>query len=90
MTHTEIAQLRKAMGLSQVEFGRLFGVHFMTVSKWERGKDLTPNTYQVALLHEFRRAVEAQRTQVQEQLKHLLVGAGVVTALFFLLQAARK
>jgi DNA-binding transcriptional regulator YiaG len=90
MTPHEIAELRKAMGLSQVEFGRLFGVHFMTVSKWERGKDLTPNAYQLALMHEFGRAVQATRAQVQEQVKNLLVGAGVVAALFFLLQAARK
>ena len=90
MTPEQIAELRRNMGLSQVEFGRLFGVHFMTVSKWERGKNLTPSPYQVALMQEFQRAVEARRAQVQEQVKNLLVGAGVVAALFFLLQAARK
>jgi len=32
-----IAKLRKSKGLSQEEFGKLLGVHKITVSRWERG-----------------------------------------------------
>ena len=88
MTSVEIVDLRKALGLSQVDFARLFDVHFMTVSKWERGI-LTPTPYQVGLMREFRRAADAKRAQVQEELKNMLVGAGVIAALFFLLQSAK-
>jgi len=89
MTHLEIFGLRKALGLSQIEFALLFDVHFMTVSKWERGI-LHPTPYQVALMHEFLRALEAKQVEVQKQVKHLLVGAGVIAAIFFLLQSANK
>jgi len=33
MSPEEIALLRRDLGLSQVQFGELFGAHFMTVSK---------------------------------------------------------
>ncbi len=89
MISSEIAYLRRALGLSQVEFARLFGVHFMTVSKWERGI-VSPTAYQVALMHEFRRATEVEQAKVNEQLKNLLVGAGVIAALFFLLKSAKE
>lgn len=89
MTAAEIADLRKILGLSQVEFGRLFDIHFMTVSKWERGI-LKPSPYQVALMRQFHRTAEAQQLKVQQELKNLLVGAGVVAALFFLLRSAGK
>ena len=38
MKADEIKQLRKRLGLSQAKFGRVLGVHAMTVSRWERGK----------------------------------------------------
>ncbi|MGA7178348.1 MAG: hypothetical protein WBX11_02005 [Thiobacillaceae bacterium] len=88
MNQTQIANLRKTMALSQADFGRLFDVHFMTVSKWERGV-LVPTPYQIALMQEFARAVEMRRAEVQQELKQLLVGAGVIAALFFLLNAAK-
>lgn len=89
MTPSEIANLRRALGLSQVEFARLFDVHFMTVSKWERGL-VSPTPYQVALMHEFRRATETQQVKVNEQLKNLLVSAGVIAAVYFLLKSAKE
>lgn len=33
-----IAKLRKSKGLNQEEFGKLLGVHKITVSRWERGE----------------------------------------------------
>ena len=84
MQAPQIADLRRALGLSQVEFGQLFGAHSMTVSKWERGV-LKPTAYQIALMHQFQATADAQKEQAQEQVKNLLVGAGVVAALVWLL-----
>ncbi|UUZ62223.1 helix-turn-helix domain-containing protein [Polaromonas sp. P1-6] len=84
MQAAEITSLRRSLGLSQIEFGQLFGVHFMTVSKWERGL-LKPTAYQVALMNQFQATADAQKEQAQEQVKNLLIGAGVVAALVWLL-----
>lgn len=83
MTPQAIAELRKDMGLSQSEFAQLFGAHFMTISKWER--DVTaPTAYQMALLEHFQKVVGEKKKQGSEELKKLLVGAGVVAALAWL------
>jgi len=82
-----IPALRKALGLSQVEFGQLFGVHFMTVSKWERGV-AAPSAYQVALMQQFARAASAKKQQMQDEVKQTLVGLGVTAALLLLLTTA--
>jgi putative transcriptional regulator len=84
MQTTEITSLRRSLGLSQVEFGQLFGAHSMTVSKWERGV-LKPTGYQVALMRQFQTTADAQKDLAQEQVKNLLIGAGVVAALVWLL-----
>lgn len=84
MQATEIAILRRSLGLSQVEFGQLFDAHSMTVSKWERGV-LRPTAYQIALMRQFQATVNAKQDQAREQVKNLLVGAGVVAALVWLL-----
>lgn len=84
MQANEITSLRHSLGLSQVEFGQLFGAHSMTVSKWERGL-LKPTAYQVALLHQFHVTADTRKEQAQEQVKNLLIGAGVVAALVWLL-----
>ena len=89
MTPEQILALRTALGLSQVQFAQLFGVHFMTVSKWERGV-VAPSTYQGALMNQFAQTAAAKQQQAQEQVKSLLVGAGVVAALVWLLTAASK
>ena len=82
----EILHLRTDLGLSQIQFGQLFGVHFMTVSKWERGV-LSPNTYQLALMDQFRKTANAKKAEAQEQLGKILVGAGLIAALAWLLAA---
>lgn len=84
MQTTEISALRRSLGLSQVEFGQLFDAHSMTVSKWERGV-LRPTAYQIALMRQFQVTADAQKDQAREQVKNLLVGAGVVAALVWLL-----
>jgi DNA-binding transcriptional regulator YiaG len=87
MTPHQILQLRTTLGLSQVQFAQLFGVHFMTVSKWERGL-LLPSAYQLALLNQFALTSAAKQDEAKERVKNLLVGAGVVAALLFLLSNA--
>jgi putative transcriptional regulator len=89
MTPAAIAAIRKALGLSQVEFGQLFGAHFMTISKWERGL-AKPSPYQIALMEQFARTAQAKQAEAQEEVKKLLIGAGVVAALIWLLTAAKK
>lgn len=84
MEAAEIVSLRRALGLSQGQFGQLFGAHAMTVSKWERGL-LLPSAYQQALMAQFRQTADKQQALAQEQVKKLLVGAGVVAALIWLL-----
>ncbi|HYL87709.1 MAG TPA: hypothetical protein VEU32_02965 [Burkholderiales bacterium] len=81
-----IFQLRSDLGLSQVQFGQLFGAHFMTVSKWERGL-LSPSDYQWALMEQFRKTADQKKAQALQELGKILVGAGVVAALVFLLGA---
>lgn len=85
MQTSQISSLRRSLGLSQVEFGQLFGVHSMTVSKWERGV-LRPTGYQIALLQQFQATADARKGHAQEQVKNLLIGAGVVAALVWLLR----
>lgn len=86
MDSTAIARLRSELGLSQVEFGQLFGTHFMTVSKWERGL-LHPTAYQMVLMDQFRKTVDHKKALAHEEVKKLLVGAGVIAALVWLLGA---
>jgi putative transcriptional regulator len=83
----DIPTLRQSLGLSQTEFGQLFGVHAMTVSKWERGI-ATPSAYQFALMREFEIAAAAQKQRLKHDLKQVLVGIGAVAALRLLLTSA--
>ena len=89
MAPNQILALRTALGLSQVQFAQLFGVHFMTISKWERGV-VAPSPYQTALMSQFAQTAAARQQQAQEVVKNLLVGAGVVAALAWLLNTAIK
>lgn len=86
MNQEAIANLRKRLGLNQMEFGNLFGVHPMTVSKWERGT-LFPNHYQLALMQEFAEA--ARSKEVRDTIGAVLVGAGIAAALYLLLKHSR-
>jgi len=83
----ESSELRKVLNLSQAQFGNLFGVHAMTVSKWERGV-LTPTDYQKALMAEFIKA--SKEKEVRETVGTVLIGAGIAAALLLLLKYAKK
>ncbi|NQV81683.1 MAG: helix-turn-helix domain-containing protein [Alphaproteobacteria bacterium] len=88
MDSLEIVSLRNSLGLSQSEFGQLLGAHAMTVSKWERGLAY-PSPYQTALMQGFSKGAETKQKQISEELKTLLVAAGVVAALALLLGSSK-
>lgn len=45
----DVLQLRTRLGLNQSQFADLFGVHAMTVSKWERG-ELAPDPWRRVMM----------------------------------------
>ncbi len=88
MDPTRIRRLRRALRLNQAEFGQLLGAHAVTVSRWETpGSGYGPSAYQCALMQDFEKAAGAR--DMDQTLKNLLVGAGIATAIYFLLKAAR-
>jgi len=75
------------MGLSQLQFAQLLGVHPVTVSKWER--DIAaPTDYQAAFLSQFQLA--AKNKIASDELKNVLIVAGVIAALVLIFQTASK
>jgi transcriptional regulator with XRE-family HTH domain len=87
MNATDIRKMRGRLGLNQVQFAQLAGVHPITVSKWER-EEAEPTVYQNVLFEEFERA--ARDREVRETLKKVLIGAGVAIALALLLKHLMK
>jgi len=89
MSPEEIVALRKLLGLTQADFARLFDAHVMTVSKWERGVT-SPSPYQVALMERFRQTAVAADARAREEIKQLMVSAGVIAVLVLLLTKVQK
>jgi DNA-binding transcriptional regulator YiaG len=87
MTGAEIRSIRQLLGLNQAQFGQLMGVHAITVSKWESGIT-SPTAYQEAFLSQYR--VAAKNKQVRDDLKSVLIAAGVIAAVLLLLNASKK
>lgn len=83
MLASEIRKVRGRLGLNQVEFAQLSGVHPITVSKWERG-EAQPTAYQNALFDQFQTA--SRNREVRLTIKQVLIGAGVMLALALLLR----
>lgn len=86
MSGADIKKIREALGLSQQRFGQLLGVHWVTVSRWERG-ELRPSAYQEQLISTFRKAARREK-DVGSKASDELVAAGVAAALLLLLIAA--
>lgn len=87
MTPAEIKDLRETyLKLNQTQFASLMGVHPMTVSRWERGV-VAPTPHQLAFLAEFKKGATKKAA---EEAKAALVAAGIVAAIFILLNAARR
>ena len=87
MNALEIKSIRELMELNQLQFAQLFGVHPITVSKWERGI-ASPTDYQQAFLSQFQIAAKNKKTR--DDLKNVLIVTGVIAALVLLFQAAAK
>ena len=88
MSHTEIINLRNSMKLTQPQFAQLFGVHPITVMRWE--KDIKkPTDYQIGLMNSFQTASETDEVK-NAAIGGLLVTIGVIAVLALLLGLAVK
>jgi len=87
MQGIEIKSTRESLGLTQVQFAQLLGVHPITVSKWERNVS-PPTPYQEALFQQFQFA--SKNKEITATLGGVLVGMGVIVALALLLKHLNK
>lgn len=87
MMGSDVKRLRAKLRLSQVELGQLLGAHSVTVSRWENDS-ADPSPFQAALLGEFRKAANSNR--LKESVRNAVASAGIVSAIFMLLEAARE
>jgi DNA-binding XRE family transcriptional regulator len=74
--------------MSQAQFAQLLGVHWVTVSRWERG-ELKPSPYQQEMISKFQAASRHEKDIGQKAANELLV-AGAIAALLLLLIAANS
>ena len=86
MNPPRILSLRTRLGFTQTQLANLLGVHSITVWKWEHDQ-LRPTAYQIAMLESFEKA-EAQDPKIGEAVSGILIGAGVVAALYCIFKAA--
>ena len=49
MIPTQVANMRRRLGLTQADLGKMLGRHQLTISKWERG-ELIPKGWDVEML----------------------------------------
>lgn len=81
MSPGEIQDLREKTGLTQRQFGRLFGVSHQTVINWELGRT-SPGPAHVELMERVRENIREK--EQRERLKRL-IGAGGVLGISLLL-----
>lgn len=87
MTPGQLQQVRQKLNLSQVQLAQLLGVHPLTVSNWERGvlrRPLTRAPFSIRL----QKLGGGARKTIGDEGGELLLTAGVVVALYALLNAA--
>jgi len=82
----EIATVRRGLGLTQAQLAGLLGVHWMTVSRWERGT-LVPTAWQQAMLATLAQA-QAHDEGAGQQALLLAQQQSIMAALAFLFQVA--
>jgi transcriptional regulator with XRE-family HTH domain len=87
MTGPEINKLRQSLNLSQAQFAQLFGLHPITVMRWEKGTAM-PTDYQQVLLERFKKTAEEK--EVRDTVGKILIGAGIIAALLLLLNSSSK
>lgn len=79
-----IVQVREALGLTQVDFAILIGVHPLTISKWER-KKLMPTQWQMGLIEAF--GVASKKPGLNRTTKRDLYALGSTKTIYKLLRA---
>jgi DNA-binding transcriptional regulator YiaG len=60
-----IKPIRESLGLSQQQLADELGVHFLTVSAWERGRQVAPRYVELALCEIERRQILAEKKSVR-------------------------
>jgi DNA-binding transcriptional regulator YiaG len=85
MNGTEIRNIRDSLRLTQAQFAALLGVHAVTISRWEIGAQ-SPTPYQDGLIQRF--GIASKRRSTADEIAMVLVTAGAIAGLFFLLQGA--
>jgi len=78
-----VVGIRKRLGLTQEDLGRLLNVHGGTISRWENGK-AHPNNFENELLAVFSQAAQFKR----DYLGTVLRSDGVPRTLFIMLKTA--
>lgn len=82
---TRVRELRRRMSLTQQDFARVFGVHPLTVSKWERGR-LRPDAWRVGMFAHIEHTVApGNLVAVGMRVRELLHTRGTVAALQYVL-----
>lgn len=84
MTAERVSSVRARMGYTQARMASLFGVHVITVWRWERGH-LTPNATQDRLLAAIEQALDTDASLPQrladigsDELRELVAVLGTV------------
>lgn len=84
MSAERVSSVRSKMGYTQARLATLFGVHVITVWRWERGH-LTPNPTQERLLSAIERALDTDPSLPQrladigsDELRELVAVLGTV------------
>lgn len=85
MLGSEIRSVRDSLRLTQAQFAALLGVHAVTVCRWEVGTQ-SPTSYQAGLIQQF--GIAAKRRRAADEIATVLVSAGAIAGLLFLLQWA--
>src|SRR5580658_9168736 len=82
-----VRSTREALGLSQSAFGAILGVHWVTVSRWERDDGLEPSPFQWQLILHYKKAAQG-RPRAARILGNILAEKGAIAGLRWLLNAA--
>jgi DNA-binding transcriptional regulator YiaG len=85
LSPSEIRQIRDRAGLTQEDFGQVFGVAKTTVSLWESGSR-RPTDYHQAAIRQFAKKVEeAERKEELDEFVQMLVRGAAAAGVIWLL-----
>lgn len=86
MKATELKEIRDRLGMTQSELANVLGVHSMSISKWELGKNPIP-VYHASILDVFSMAVK-RNPEIGEEVKVFIYSDGQVYALYKIMECA--